>query len=347
MNIQKNFCPKCGEPSEEGLCGKCRVKETEWLICEPRVQCIHCPTCGSLKHGKTWTDEERNLDELAYELAANAVHLHEDVYDTKNEIETYSPNPNRTVCTVSISARLYGIPIEDKCKVLIIWSKEQCNRCSRYAGGYYEGNIQVRATGRKPDPYENKRAAEIAYNTEDELQEAGERLSFLSQVDETKDGLDIIIGSHHIGELISRKIIKEFGGKITTHPKVVGEKDGKPLHRITYLVRLPRYRKGDVIEIKNRYYEVRWVDKGFINIFDLKEGIMKAFHDDSQGRLIGNVCDTETALVAYITSDMAGILDPVTYRNIECAAYDWLNLSEGAEIRMLRDNESEQFILIG
>jgi len=74
---------------------------------------------------------------------------------------------------------------------------------------------------------------------------------------------------------------------------------------------------------------------------------MKAFHDDSDGRLIGNVRDAETALVAYITGDMAGILDPVTYKNVECAAYDWLNLSEGAEIRMLRDNESEQFILIG
>ena len=56
---------------------------------------------------------------------------------------------------------------------------------------------------------------------------------------ENRDGLDITVGSQHIGLLIVQGITAQFGGRYTTHPKLVGEKNGRQLFRITYLVRLP------------------------------------------------------------------------------------------------------------
>lgn len=347
MAIQEKFCPKCGGPTEGGLCSKCKVEMTEWLVCEQRVTFVFCPTCGSIKHGSTWTDVHIEKDELSADLALQSVHIHEDVTDVNIEIDAHDPSPNRTVCNVHVTGSLYGIELAGSCRIEIIWKKEQCDRCNRYSGGYYEGNLQIRATGRKPALYEVKKATEIAYDIEEELQDGGERLSFISRLDETRDGLDIVVGSHHIGDRIAREIVKSLGGKITTHPKLVGEKDGKKLYRITYSVRLPCYQKGDVIVLSGRYYEIREMEHHAMKIFDLKDGTIRIQKEDCSGRLIGNVREAEEALVAYIDAGIAGVLDPVSFRTRECTVYPWLGLTEGSHIRVLHDRENDKLVLVG
>jgi nonsense-mediated mRNA decay protein 3 len=347
MSIQEGFCPKCGGPSKGGLCPRCRVEETEWLVCEPRVSFIQCPTCGSLKHGNSWSDVAEPAEQLATELATGALHIHEDVTDINLEVEVTEPSPNRTVCAVHVTGNLYGVPVSDRCRVEIAWKKEQCDRCCRLSGGYYEGILQLRATGRRPEAFEKERVTAIAYAVEEEMQQQGERLSFISKIDETKDGLDIVVASHHIGEAIARAIVRELGGKTTVHPKLVGERDGKKIYRLTFLVRLPCYQKGDVILLDNRYYEIREMGSGSMKVFDLREGSTRVIREDCSRRPIGNVREAESALVAYIDGDVAGILDPENYETRECTAYPWLRLSEGATIRLLRDRDEEKLILVG
>jgi nonsense-mediated mRNA decay protein 3 len=205
----------------------------------------------------------------------------------------------------------------------------------------------VRATDRKPSVFEIERAISAAYSCENQLQEAGDRLSFILKVDENRDGVDIVVGSHHLGDTIARDIVKELGGKYTTHPKLVGEKDGKQLYRVNYSIRLPRYQKGDIILVDRRYYEVRSMDSHGLKAFDLTEGVHKVLREDTVGRLIGNVRDTKDALIAYIHNDIAGILDPDTFETVEIIAYAWLSLTEGEQVRVLKDTEAEKLILIG
>lgn len=347
MDIKQNICPKCGGPSEAGLCNTCKAKELSWVTYDKRVQCIHCPTCGSLKQQNTWTDCHLEREKLIEEIALNAIHIHEDVCAISIVFRSYDPSPNRTSVTVNIQGKLYGVLVEEDCRILILWSKEQCDRCSRYSGGYYAGTIQLRADGRKPDEFEKDRALAIAHRHEEEVQEMGERLSFITEVQENKDGVDIIISSHNLGEAISKSITKELGGKITRHPKLAGEKDGKTIYRMTYLVRLPRYQKGDVFEEKDRYYEIRGIDSNLIKYFDLQDAGIKNTKDEPKGRFIGNVRDSESAFISYITGDTAGILDPKTYETKECIIYPWIEAVEGESVRFLRDNEKERIVFIG
>lgn len=347
MDIQEQFCPRCGGPTSGGICNRCKVETTQWLVCERRVEVTRCSTCGSLKQGNTWTDAIREQDDLAAELAMTAVHIHDDVHDAHFEIDIRSPSPNRTVCTVFVTGTLYSLPVEGECSVEIAWKKEQCDRCSRYSGGYFEAILQVRATERKPSVYEIERAVSAAYSSETQLQEGGDRLSFILKIDENRDGVDIVVGSHHLGETIAREIVKDLGGRYTTHPKLVGEKDGKQLYRVNYSIRLPRYQKGDIIFLDRRYYEVRSMDSHGLKVFDLTEGAYKVLREDTVGRLIGNVRDTKDALVAYIHNDIAGILDPDTYETVEIIVYAWLPLTEGGQVRVLRDTEAEKLICIG
>ncbi|MBT8507390.1 NMD protein affecting ribosome stability and mRNA decay [Methanomicrobiaceae archaeon CYW5] len=348
MNIQENFCPKCGGPTtNEGICDKCLAESIDWIVAEQRVVCTFCPTCGSMKQGNTWSDATPNRELLAEELALGALKVHPDVENLHFTVETYEPSPNRTKCIIHAEGTLYGIPVQETREVLVVWKKEQCDRCSRLSGGYYEGVIQVRATDRTPDIHERSRVESIAYSVEDGLQESGERLSFISRIDDIKDGVDVVISSHHIGDLITKQITNELGGKTTRHPKLIGEREGKKLYRITYLVRLPRYRRGDVIEIKNKYYEVRSVESGTIKVFDLQEGIMNVVREDDSYRIIGNVRDAEYAAVSFIDGDMAGILDPKTFMPITIPAYPWLHLSEGMDVRVMEDRENERIFPVG
>lgn len=347
MDIKQNICPKCGRPTEEGLCGRCRVDETEWMICEPRVYCTYCPTCESLKTGGVWIDTNLKREDLIEELALSGIKLHEDVEDYTISLSFYDPSPNRTMSKAIVDGTLYGIHVEKSCNILIVWVKEQCDRCNRLSGNYYAGTIQVRAEGRKPDDWEREKAIEIANNIEDSHQTGGDRLSFITKIDETKDGVDIVISSHTIGEAISKEIKNQLGGRYERHPKLIGEKKGKPIYRITYPVRLPQFRRGDILEIDRQYFEVRSNESGNMRLFDLQNGEIRYISENEPARLIGNVLDSETSFVAYRENDTFGMLDPETYDNIECLTKPWLDISEGNEVRFIRDRDNDVIILIG
>ena len=213
---------------------------------------------------------------------------------------------NRSTATIALKGLLYNTPVEGTCSVELIWHKEQCDRCNRISGSYYEGIVQVRADGRLPSTFELQMSAGIAQQVEDSLQAGGERLSFIVDMNETREGLDITVGSQHIGTLISQGIIAQLGGRFTTHPKLVGEKNGRQLYRITYSVRLPRFQKQDVVLSHGRYFEVVRVESNHLKVLDLTEGIQRSVREEDVERLIGNLRDAESALVAFADDQYHG-----------------------------------------
>jgi nonsense-mediated mRNA decay protein 3 len=340
-HIQDGFCPKCGNRSEKGgLCNQCRAKDMEWATCDRRVVHIHCPGCGATKQVNTWTDSTRERSDLAPELARSAVHFHPDVKKTQVSVVVRDVSVNRSRARVSLSGLLYSLPVEKECTVEIVWQKEQCDRCNRITGSYYEGFVQVRADDRLPSQYEIQIARSIAIQLEESLLVAGERLSYISDMAETKDGLDITVGSQRIGLLIVQAITTQLGGRYTSHPKLVGEKNGRQLFRITYLVRLPRYQKQDVIVIGGHYAEVEQPESHRVRVFDLVEGRTRTVNADLVTRRVGNARLAERALVAYKTGDMFGVIDPASCETTEFRQVPWLDAQAGDHVRVLRDGNT-------
>lgn len=340
MTIRDTFCPKCGKPSKgEGLCAACRVADTDWAACDARVSSTHCPSCGATKQVNTWTDTELDPAELAPNLARSAVHFHPDVKKRSIDVQVRDVSPNRSKASLTITGTLYGIPVEKSCTVDLVWHKEQCDRCNRITGSYYEGIVQVRAEDRELSTFEMQTSAAIANQIEESLQAGGERLSYISDMAENHDGLDITIGSQHIGMMISQQITSQLGGKYTTHPKLVGEKNGRQLFRITYLVRLPKYQRHDIIFLGKGYVEVEQVDTHNIRVFDLTEGRSRTVRPEEVRRCIGNSRSAEPALVAYISGGMLGLLDPETGETREEPLKPWMNIAAGENARVLRDGD--------
>ena len=340
MSIQDRFCPKCGKPTEhEGLCNHCRIGNTPWFVCDRRVKSTHCPSCGAIKQVNTWTDSELEREELALDLAKAAVHFHPDVRKPSMVVTVKDNTLNRSTATIALKGLLYNTPVEGTCSIELIWHKEQCDRCNRISGSYYEGIVQVRADARLPSTFELQMSAGIAQQVEDSLQAGGERLSFIADMNETREGLDITVGSQHIGTLISQGIITQLGGRFTTHPKLVGEKNGRQLYRITYSVRLPRFQKQDVVLSHGRYLEVIRVESNHLKVLDLIEGIQRSVREDDVERLIGNLRNTESALVAYADGRIMGILDPETCQTKEFRKLKWLDVKAGQHVLILRDGD--------
>ncbi|MFA5221895.1 MAG: 60S ribosomal export protein NMD3 [Methanoregula sp.] len=343
--IQDRFCPKCGKPSKNnGLCNHCLVENTTWVTCDNRVTHIHCPSCGATKTVNTWTDTTRERADMAPDIARSAVHFHKDVKKAAIAVDIRDISINRSRATLSISGELYGEPVEKTCTVEIVWQREQCDRCNRITGSYYEGLVQVRADDRDLSPYEMQTSAAIATQIEDTLQASGERLSFISDMNETRDGLDITLGSQHIGVMIVQAITAQLGGRYTTHPKLVGEKNGRQLFRITYLVRLPHYQRHDVVAIGRIYAEVDQIDSHRVRIFDLHEGKNRTVNTDTINRLVGNARNAEAALVAYLSHDSMGVLDPASCASVELRVPPWLSVKAGEYVRVLRD--ADRLVLV-
>ncbi len=340
MSIRDNFCPKCGAPTDSpGLCTKCRIGSTPWFTCDPRVVHIQCPSCGAVRQVNTWTDSERTRDEIGPDLARSAVHFHPDVKKSSIDVAITDTSVNRSRADLTIRGLLYKKTVEGTCQTEIVWQKEQCDRCNRISGSYHEGVVQVRADGRIPSTYEVQMASSIAQQVEDSLQSGGERLSFISDMTPIRDGLDITIGSQHIGLLISQGIVAQLGGRYTTHPKLVGEKAGRQLFRITYSVRLPRFQKYDVVKIKNRYLEVEHVESHFVRGFDLADGGSRSVRDDDVETIIGNARNAENALVVYTEQKTAGIMDPASQKTRDIRLPPWMNLRAGDQVSILRDGD--------
>jgi nonsense-mediated mRNA decay protein 3 len=299
----------------------------------------HCPSCGAIKIQNTWTDSAKERGDLAPDLARSAVHLHPDVKKATIDVTVVDFSQNRSRASLVIRGQLYKKPVEGSCKVELVWHKEQCDRCNRISGSYYEGVVQVRAEGRIPSTYEIQMTMGIAQQVEDTLQAGGERLSFISDMNEIHDGIDIIIGSQHIGILICKAIIAQLGGRYTTHPKLVGEKNGRQLFRITYSMRLPRFQKHDVILSRGRYAEVDRVESNHIRVMDLADGTFRAVKDDDVERIIGNSREARPALVVFSDKDVIGVLDPATNRTREFKKLAWMCARPGDNLNILYDGE--------
>ena len=338
MRIKENICPKCGGPSPDGdICARCRADQIQWMECDPRISVTECPSCGALKEAGAWTDVHRERIEIATERVVRAIRLDPRVENPEYDISIEDISSNRSNASCHITASLLGIPVEGSCGIEIAWRKEQCDRCNRISGSYYEGVVQVRAKDRKPYPFELSIAAQIAQDTEDALHEGGERLSFISRMDEHKDGLDITVGSQRIGQEISSNIVRRLGGRFSTHPKLVGEKAGRQVYRITYSVRLPKYIREDIIIHDGKYGEVVSVDKENVRYRDLFSGAIKSAKESFIERRVGNLRDAETVTIVFRDGDMIGVLEPSSGKTVECQVHPASPLGPGQEIRIMRD----------
>jgi nonsense-mediated mRNA decay protein 3 len=308
-------CALCGKEIEKGsICTKCYVERNENGIARTALgRVTRCPKCGLFKLAGKWR-EKRFEDAL---MDAISLNIHPDFKVSK--VKLLQKN-GRYVLHLSGLMWDEEVSIEKSIEARV--ESETCLRCSREAGGYYESIVQVRAD-REIDKEERNL---IKLIVEEILGKERENMkAFVSKIVEGK-GIDYYIGDRNIGRKISRKIAAKLGGKIKESRKISGRSDGKEKFRFTYLIKLPAYRKGDMVEDDGKIAVVtnQKIGKGMII-----DGRTIKFKSP---RVIVRKSEMKKSVVLNVDEFAVEVLHPTTQTVVTAKKPSKLKLKPGDEV---------------
>lgn len=230
------FCPRCGKKTDElfdSLCKACFIKQTRLIDADLKVSINVCKNCGGYFKGKG--KERTSIEEAVADSVKKEIRKRYEYgggVEIKGLRKELKADENRASMFLVAKAEIKGVEIEERGEVEVILKRETCEGCSRIAGGYYEGIVQIRAENRIPTDEELAMAKKIAYSG---LGEA----DFISKERILKEGLDMYVSSMECGRRISRRIVKKLGGSFSESRKLYGKKDGRNIYRVSFSVRLP------------------------------------------------------------------------------------------------------------
>ena len=313
------ICPKCGKECEKlfgSVCKACFLENFK-LIDLPLVLHIRiCGRCGAYFHKNRW-ESLGSLDEVVLRAVEDAIFVHNEAEGVELDLEPRELTPYIYSVKVKVDAFVKGESIHAEAETEVRILRTACDMCSRESGGYFEAIIQLRAAGRLPAEEEIKQCMALVREVLGSMKKKGDRLAFISNTDVLKEGLDLYMGSVNASRQICRIISSELGGNFAESPTLVGMKDGKDLYRITFSMRLPEFRPGDIIRFREKVLEIKSSGKKVSGIF-LEDGArFTSTSEELKGaEKISRVEEAGFAVLVSVEPNAILVLDPWTYETV-------------------------------
>ncbi|MGI0148911.1 MAG: 60S ribosomal export protein NMD3 [Thermoplasmata archaeon] len=267
------FCVECGAegPVYEGLCAKCFPKKHPVVVPVEVLDIDRCTSCGSFRLRSGWSKVDRDLalPQLLRE-AMPALPPYERVVFTHVAREE---DPNNLALTVKAVGRFQDLAPVKAFHLRVRIKPTLCDPCQKQRGRYYEGILQVRGEDRELAPRELRAVRTFVVARVDR---SGDSDAFVSRIEEVHGGLDFYVSTNALGKGLARDLAGAFGGTVSSSPKLYGQKQGREVYRVTSLVRLPAFQKGDVVRHKGSLAEVTSV-RPFVVLRDLATGVARRF----------------------------------------------------------------------
>lgn len=202
------ICPKCGKSDKEirfmeAFCVDCY----QYNIRIPAINIEECKKCGKIKFRGEWQLLNKKKFEK-YVTSKCRGDFSSVTYDSKKNVLIFTISKNNNEISIEKN-------FEPKRKISL------CPECSRKAAGYFEAIIQLRG-----NEYEVKKHQRI-------LSDLLRRETFLSKVDEKKEGVDLYVGNSKT----ALRIINEMKLQTLMTKKLMGMREGKKYYRTTFLIR--------------------------------------------------------------------------------------------------------------
>jgi len=333
MSRSGEFCPRCGDPIERsdplpvpdgpdsGLCDECYLDSYDLVDAPDRVEVQVCRQCGAIHRGNRWVDVgAEDYTDIAIDVVTEGLGVHVDAESVSWHVAPEQVDQTTIRMHCEFSGLLRNRPVTEEVVVPVKIGRGTCDRCGRIAGGSYASVVQVRARDRQPSEKEIARAQAIANETVADLESRGDRDAFVTEIGEVDEGLDIKLSTTNLGQRVARQVVRELGGSVSESETLVTvDEDGNDVYRVTYAVRLPPYRPGEIIdpEDDNGPVLVRSV-RGNLKGTRLASGAdFEAQYEDGvepEARRLGWHEDAErTTLVTVEDEHAVQVLDPETY----------------------------------
>ena len=154
------------------------------------------------------------------------------------------------------------------------------------------------------------------------------RMAYISQRVEMKEGIDYYIGSYKAARKLTEALRNTFGGVLKDSPRLMGRDKtaGKDLYRIWFSLRLPQFQKNDFVKYNNVKTQVLHFDANKIYLKDLESSatISVAWRNYEKLKLIARKDDIKLAIVTAKTPQLIQILHPDTYQPVDIELNDEL-----------------------
>ena len=258
----RSFCPQCGKETEtffENLCESCfraglTLLEPDRIAEDVRASVSVCPHCGDFFKGNERTELETVVEDAVRRAISKKYGPECPVELVELRIE-YDEAARSAHVFLRVKAEIKGLAVVEGTEFTVPVRRAICVQCSRIAGGYYAAIVQIRADWRTPTDDELEAAVALAYA-------ALGREEFVSKQQLLKEGLDLYVSSAECGRRMAKAIVKHRGGSYSESRKLYGRRGGRELYRVTFIVRLPGYTEGDVIELAGKRIAVEKIMPG-------------------------------------------------------------------------------------
>jgi nonsense-mediated mRNA decay protein 3 len=347
--VRQAVCPRCGSPSAGGLCPDCEGQKLRFLSCPGALEITLCSVCGSLLRKKRWQAGDRSLEEMIRRETRDSVTWRGDLEDADLKINVIPRGATRFLAMVELKGSFKGRSLCENCEVPVKVSLVACETCSKRAGRYFEATVQVRGSSSRPISAEEMEACRaMAESMAAAGLEGGERLSFISDIKETRGGLDIVLGSAHLGRQLARALLQRFGGRLEETSKLVGRKDGRNVYRITLLVRLPSLKLGDILLLRGNLLCVDGFSGRRTIVHPLKgAGRRRSLseREAEEAEILGNRSEAQRAMVVGVDPSALEIIDPESYKTAFAPRPAGLSVQPGGEVEVIKT--ARGFIVLG
>ena len=313
------FCVECGKEEKifrDGVCVDCYLKNHNFSKGPQIIDLSICPHCGSYKYKSTWTSD--SFDNVFKRWIKHLFDISREL--KKPEITTEcEEEKERIICKIIITGFLDGVKITEEHDTIVRMKKDVCDVCSKRFGGYHEAIVQVRANKRNLTEEE---LVDIRSHVEDlvrTMQEKGHRGLFITDMGKEHGGIDFYLSDKGAALTITKKIQESYGGEIKKSSKNIGMKDSKQVYRMTYLLRLPSFRKGDFISHKDSFFYISSISRNKVHVLELYGWTEKFFDvkEIENTNILGRDELIKEMILVSQTKEEIQVMDPTTYKTFE------------------------------
>jgi nonsense-mediated mRNA decay protein 3 len=312
------FCVRCGREGStyESLCVECFLENTRFTSISDHVDLLTCYHCREYQIKNRW--KRISLDEAIREVAVDAIVVRRGSEIVHSRLEVAEADPRNFHVRMFLDIEHGNLKVKEELHTIVRLKNTVCPRCSKIMGNYYESIIQIRGRERKLSEGQKERIYAALRKRVDEAQDENREM-FISKLEEVPGGFDAYLSSISLAKSISKELGDRFGGEVKESSTLVTQKDGKDVYRVTYLVRLPSYLRGEVVSFKGTPHLVISIASNTTKLLNLKtnEPINMPNAELYEVRVIAHKDEILDAVVLSETAKELQIMHPMNFSTIE------------------------------
>lgn len=313
------FCVECGREDEliGSLCVECYSRRHPGASLPDHVDLTLCVHCSSMQSRHGWEDigSVREAVEVAVE---EALVLEKGASLSDMNVSMAEADERNIHVTVTATVTLDGHLFQRELRTTVRLKRGSCTECSKQQGSYYEAILQIRGQGRELGKAVEREIGELVKSRVAAMRKSSREV-FISKIESVKGGLDFYFSTIASARTVARELQDSLCAEFKESSSLWGRKGGKEVSRMTFLVRLPGFSKGDVVEHGGTEYYVRGLSRGVVHAIDISTGEERPLRtgESEEWRLLVERARIPKAVVLVDSEREIQILDPETNAPLE------------------------------